>query len=85
MALHKIILGEWVSVYVNRTMIIETDKDVKNMTAEEVASVLDDDENTMIIGTCESDYDWTTEEHEDWDRHDNCGYTYVEPITNKGE
>lgn len=39
--------------------------------------------HTRIVDTCKSDYDWTTLEHEDWDRHDDCGYAYVEEI--KGE
>lgn len=80
MAKHKIIIGEWVSVYVNQTMIVDTDKDIENMTAEELAGLLDDDEDTTIVETCKSDYDWTTEEHEDWDRHTDCGYTYCEKI-----
>lgn len=83
MARHKIIIGEWVSLYANQTMIIETDKDIENMTAEQIAKLLDYDANTRIVDTCKSDYDWTTLEHEDWDRHDDCGYTYIEEI--KGE
>lgn len=80
---HKIIIGEWVSVYVNQTMIVETDKDIENMTANELAELLDNDDNTHIVDTCESDYDWSTEEHEDWDRHEDSGFTYIEEI--KGE
>ena len=80
MAKHKIIIGEWVSVYVNQTMIVDTDKDIENMTAEELAQLLDYDDNTKVDSICESDYDWTTEEHEDWDRHTDCGYTYCEKI-----
>lgn len=80
MAKHKIILGEWVSVYVNQTMIIDTDKDIKNMTAEQIAQSLDYDDDIKIVGIEKSDYDWTTEEHEQWDKHDDCGYTYIEEI-----
>lgn len=80
---HKIIIGEWVSVYVNQTMIIETDKDIENMSSAELAELLDNDDNTRIVDTCKSDYDWSTEEHEDWDRHTDCGYTHIEEI--KGE
>ena len=77
---HKIIIGEWVSVYVNQTMIIETDKDIENMSSNELAELLDNDDNTRIVDTCKSDYDWSTEEHEDWDRHTDCGYTHIEEI-----
>lgn len=77
---HKIIIGEWVSVYVNQTMIIETDKDIKNMTADELAKLLDWDDNTRIVDTRKSKYDWSTEEHEDWDRHEDSGFTYIEEI-----
>ena len=82
---HKIIIGEWVSVYVNQTMIIETDKDIENMTANELAELLDNDDNTHIVDTCESDYDWSTEEHEDWDRHEDSGFTYIEEIKGKNK
>jgi hypothetical protein len=77
---HKIIIGEWVSVYVNQEVIVETDKDIENMTAEQLAQLLDYDDNTKILSVCKSDYDWTTEEHEDWDRHEDSGFTYVEQI-----
>ena len=80
MAKHKIIIGEWVSVYVNQTMIIDTDKDIENMSADELAELLDHDDNTQILSICDSDYDWSTEEHEDWDRHEDSGFTYCEQI-----
>lgn len=80
MARHKIIIGEWVGVYVNQTLIVETDKDIENMSAAQVAELLDHDDNTTIVDTCQRDYDWSTEEHEQWDDHDDCGYTYVEQI-----
>lgn len=76
---HKIIMGEWVSVYCNTTMIVTTDKDIENMTAKEVAILLDRDDNTTF-DTEHEEYDWSTVEHEDWDRHDDCGYTYIEEI-----
>lgn len=83
---YKIIIGEWVSVYVNQTMIIESDKDIENLTANELANLLDKDDNTHILSVCDSDYDWTTEEHEDWDTNENSGFTYCEQITDtKGE
>lgn len=76
---HKIIIGEWVSVYCNTTMIVTTDKDIENMTAKEVAILLDRDDNTTF-DTEHEEYDWSTVEHEDWDRHDDCGYTYIKEI-----
>lgn len=66
---YKILMGEWVSVYSTTTMWVTTDKDIENMTMEQVAQLLDYDDNTQY--DCEDeDFDWTTEEHEDWDRHD---------------
>ena len=82
MAKHKIIIGEWVSVYVNQTMIIDTDKtqdELENMTAAEIAEMLDTSDRCSV-DICYSDFDWTTMEHEEWDRHDDCGYTYCEQI-----
>ena len=76
---YKVIIGEWVSVYVNQEAIITTDKDIKNMTADELAKLLDWDDNTQI-DICKSDYDWSTEEHEDWDRHEDSGFTFLEEI-----
>ena len=49
MARHKIIIGEWVGVYVNQTLIVETDKDIENMSAAQVAELLDHDDNTTIV------------------------------------
>ena len=80
---HKIIMGERVSVYVNQTMIIDTDKDIENMTAEQIAQSLDYDDDIKIVSIEKSDYDWSTEEHEEWDRHEDNGFTYIEEI--KGE
>lgn len=66
---YKILMGEWVSVYTTTTMCVTTDKDIENMTMKQVAQLLDYDDNTQY--DCEDeDFDWTTEEHEDWDRHD---------------
>lgn len=82
---HKIIMGEWVSVYVNQTMIIETDKtaeELENMSASEIAELIETSDRCSI-DICNSDYDWSTMEHEQWDKHDDCGYTYIEEI--KGE
>ena len=76
---YKVIMGEWVSVHVNQIAIITTDKDITNMKAEEVAKLLDDDDNTQI-DICKSDYDWSTEEHEDWDRYDENGFVLLEEV-----
>lgn len=76
---YKVIIGEWVSVYVNQEAIITTDKDIKNMTADELSKLLDWDDNTQI-DICKSDYDWSTEEHEDWDHHEDSGFTFIEEI-----
>jgi hypothetical protein len=78
---HKIIIGEWVSVYCNTTLIVTTDKDIKNMTAKEVAKLLDHDDKTTF-DTEEEDYDWSTVGHEEWDQHDEVcnGYTYLHEI-----
>jgi hypothetical protein len=66
---YKVIMGEWVSVYTTTTMWITTDKDLENKTNDEVAQLLDYDDNTQF--DCEGeDFDWTTEEHEDWHRTD---------------
>ena len=83
MAKHKIEIGEWVSVYVSQTLIIESDKDIENMSAEQVADLLENDEKTYITDTCRSDYDWTTEEHEEWDKCKNGNYKYLEKVETK--
>ena len=83
MAKHKIEIGEWVSVYVSQTLIIESDKDIENMGVEQVADLLENDEKTHVVDTCRSDYDWTTEEHEEWDKCQNGGYKYLEKVETK--
>lgn len=65
---YKIQIGEWVSVYTTTTAFITTDKDIENMRPDQVANLLDYDDNTTI-DTEDEDFDWTTEEHEDWDRN----------------
>lgn len=83
MAKHKIEIGEWVSVYVSQTLIIESDKDIENMSVEQVADLLENDEKTYITSTCRSDYDWTTEDHEEWDKCPNGSYKHLEKIETK--
>lgn len=66
---YKILMGEWVSVYTTTTIFVDTDKDIENMTAEQVAELLDHD-NSVEYETEDEDFDWTTEEHEEWHRTD---------------
>ena len=63
---YKIQIGEWVNVYSTQTLIIDTDKKLDNMTAEQLANYLD--LTTDSVEYNKEDFDWTTEEHEDWDR-----------------
>ena len=67
---YKILIGEWVSVYKTDTAIITTDKDIENMSVDEITKLLDFDDNTDIEFCGKADYDWTTEEHEEWDTHE---------------
>ena len=66
---YKIQIGEWVSVYTTTTIFVDTDKDLEKMTEEQVAELLDHD-NNVVYETSKEDFDWTTEEHEDWHRTD---------------
>ena len=50
-----------------------------DMSAAEIAELIETSDRCNI-DICDSDYDWTTLEHEQWDNHDDCGYTYVEQI-----
>ena len=63
---YKIQIGEWVNVYSTQTLVIDTDKKLDNMSAEQLANYLD--LTTDNVEYSEEDFDWTTEEHEDWDR-----------------
>ena len=63
---YKIQIGEWVNVYSTQTLVIDTDKKLDNMTAEQLANYLD--LTTDNVEHSKEDFDWTTEEHEDWDR-----------------
>lgn len=63
---YKIQIGEWVSVYSTQTLVIDTDAKLDNMSAEQLANFLD--LTTDNVEYSEEDFDWTTEEHEDWDR-----------------
>ena len=63
---YKILIGEWVNVYSTQTLVIDTDKKLDNMSAEQLANFLD--LTTDNVEYSNEDFDWTTEEHEDWDR-----------------
>lgn len=63
---YKIQIGEWVNVYSTQTLVIDTDAKLDNMSAEQLANFLD--LTTDNVEYSEEDFDWTTEEHEDWDR-----------------
>lgn len=65
---YKVQIGEWVSVYSTQTIVIDTDKKIDNMTPEQLARLLDEDDKTTFE-IAKEDFDWSTEEHEDWDRN----------------
>lgn len=65
---YKVLIGEWVSVYTTTTAFITTEKDIEKMTPSQVANMLDYDDE-VVFETEDEDFDWTTEEHEDWDRN----------------
>lgn len=75
---YKILAGEWVSVYTTQTLIVDTDKDLESLTSEQVVDLLESDDNTTFEIEKE-DFDWTTEEHEDWDRNE-YGTKIIEKI-----
>lgn len=75
---YKVIAGEWISVYVSQKMIVETDKDLENMSVGQIVDLLESDDNTNF-DIENSDIDWTTEEHEDWDRNE-YGIKVIEKI-----
>lgn len=62
---YKIQIGEWVNVYSTQTLVIDTDDNLDNMTAKQLANYLD--LTTDNVEYSEEDFDWTTEEHEKWD------------------
>lgn len=63
---YKIQIGEWVNVYSTQTFVIDTDAKLDNMSAEKLANFLDTTNDP--VECAKEDFDWTTEEHEDWDR-----------------
>lgn len=66
---YKILAGEWVSVYSTQTLIVDTDKDLESLTSEQIVDLLESDDNTTYEIEKE-DFDWSTEEHEEWDRNE---------------
>lgn len=75
---YKVIIGEWVSVYKTNEAIISTDKNIENISVEEITKLLDSDKNTQIEMCDKADYDWSTEEHEEWDTHEDYGVKILE-------
>lgn len=66
---YKIQIGEWVSVYSTQTVVIDTDAKLDDMSAEQLANFIDtSNANESRVEIIKEDFDWTTEEHEDWDR-----------------
>ena len=66
---YKIQIGEWVNVYSTQTLVIDTNAKLDNMTAEQLANFIDtSNANESRVEVVKEDFDWTTEEHEDWDR-----------------
>lgn len=65
---YKIQIGEWVNVYSTQTIIIDTDDNLDDMTARQLADYI---ENSNAIQSrveiVKEDFDWTTEEHDKWD------------------
>lgn len=75
---YKILAGEWVSVYTRQTLIVDTDKDLEQMTPEQIADILQRDDNTAYE-IAKEDFDWSTEEHEEWDKNE-YGIKVIEKI-----
>ena len=61
-------MDEVVSVYSTSTILVTTDKDVENMTQDEMKELLNNGD--CDIEYVSEDFDWTTEEHEDWIGHE---------------
>lgn len=64
---YKIQIGEWVNVYSTQTLVIDTDAKLDNMSPEKLANFLDTTNDHIEVS--KEDFDWSTEEHEDWDRN----------------
>lgn len=66
---YKIQIGEWVKVYSTQTLVIDTDDTLDKMTAKQLANYIDNSNAIQSrVEIVKEDFDWTTEEHEDWDR-----------------
>lgn len=64
---YKILIGEWVSVYSTQTLFVDTNAKLDNMSPEKLANFLDTTSDPIEVS--KEDFDWSTEEHEDWDRN----------------
>lgn len=67
---YKVEIGEWVYVYKTDVAIITTDKDIENMSASQIATLIDNDDKTTIESCDKYDYDWSTESHKEWDTNE---------------
>lgn len=77
---YKANVGEWVAVYKRYNAIITTNKNMENMSADEIAKLLYYDKDTHIESCGKEDYDWTTEEHDAWDTDEKFGIKILEEI-----
>lgn len=64
---YKITAGEWVNVYATQTLIIDTNVDLEKASPEQIKLLLEDGSASYEIER--EDFDWTTEEHDDWDKN----------------
>lgn len=64
---YKITAGEWVNVYATQTLIIDTNVDLEKASPEQIKLLLEDGNASYEIER--EDFDWTTEEHDDWDKN----------------
>lgn len=65
---YKIQIGEWINVYSTQTLVIDTDDNLDNMTAKQLADYIDNSNAIQSkVEIIKEDFDWTTEKHDKWD------------------
>lgn len=65
---YKIQIGEWVNVYSTQTLVIDTNDNLDNMTAKQLADYINNSNATQSrVEIVKEDFDWTTEDHDKWD------------------
>lgn len=65
---YKIQIGEWVNVYSTQTLVIDTNDNLDNMTAKQLADYISNSNATQSsVEIVKEDFDWTTEDHDKWD------------------